>query len=311
MIDPAVTPTIDAHLHLWDLDRSEYSWITPEHGPLHATFTAAQARTELDACGVDRAVLVQAEDSEVDTESMLEVAEGHDWVAGVVGWVQLDDPAVADAQLDRWRAHRAFVGIRHLVHDDPRDDFLALPAVRASLRLVTARGLPLDVPDAWPRHLAATAALAEALPELTVVVDHLAKPPFRGVDARCVEPARGEDWPAWRAELAAVAARPNTVAKVSGLQVPGLEFSTAIVRPAWETALELFGPSRLMWGSDWPLTVLTAGYAGTWRTMAELIGELSLDEQRMLLHETARRTYRLDDAETLMGTPRDRGGQRP
>jgi L-fuconolactonase len=292
MTDSTMTPTIDAHLHLWDLERSEYSWITPEHGPLHASFTPEQARAELDACGVDRAVLVQAEDSEVDTEFMLEVAERHDWVAGVVGWVQLDDPAVAEAQLDRWRTHPAFVGVRHLVHDDPRDDFLALPAVRASLRLVAERGLPLDVPDAWPRHLAATAGLAEAVPELTVVVDHLAKPPF----------TRRDDWPAWRAELAAVAARPNTVAKVSGLQVPGVEFTAATVRPAWETGLELFGPSRLMWGSDWPLTVLTAGYAGTWRVMAELIGELSPDEQRMLWHETARRTYRLDGAETLMGT---------
>jgi L-fuconolactonase len=101
---------------------------------------------------------------------------------------------------------------------------------------------------------------------------------------------------------------------VSGLQVPGREFTVPSVRPAWETALELFGPSRLMWGSDWPLTVLTAGYAGTWRVMAELIGELSPDEQRAVLHDTARRTYRLDGVETLVGTPDEaieHGGHQP
>jgi L-fucono-1,5-lactonase len=276
-----VTGTVDAHLHLWDLRRGGYSWITPELGPLHATITAERARAELDGCGIGRAVLVQAEDSAADTAFMLEVAERCDWVAGVVGWVRLDEPATAEDQLGRWLAHPAFRGVRHLVHDDPRDDFLALPEVRRSLGLLAAVGLPFDVPDAWPRHLAAVAELAAALPELTVVVDHLGKPPA------------GAAFGAWRAVLADVAARPNTVAKVSGLQVPGTPFTVEAVRPGWEAALELFGPDRLMWGSDWPMTLLTAGYAATWEVMAALIGELAPAEQRLLLSGTATRVYDL------------------
>jgi L-fuconolactonase len=272
-------PVVDAHLHLWDLTRSTYSWLTPELGPVHDSFTPERARAELDACGIGRAVLVQAEDSEVDTAFMLEVADRCDWVAGVVGWVRLDDPATAEEQLGRWLADPAFRGVRHLVHDDPRDDFLGLPAVRTSLGLVADVGLPFDVPDAWPRHLTATADLAAALPALTVVVDHLGKPPSGPVFA------------AWRAVLADVAARPNTVAKVSGLQVPGVAFTVDAVRPAWETALELFGPDRLMWGSDWPLTLLTAGYAGTWDVMSALIGELAPAEQEQVLSGTAGRVY--------------------
>jgi L-fuconolactonase len=275
-------PVVDAHLHLWDLQRSAYSWITPELGPLHATITAERAHAELTAAGVDSAVLVQAEDSVTDTEFMLEVAAKHDWVAGVVGWVQLDDPAVAEAQLDRFGADKAFVGVRHLVHDDPRDEFLALPAVRRSLSLLARRGLPYDVPDAWPRHLAATGELAGALPELTVVVDHLGKPPHG-------KPGFGE----WRRVLAGVAARPNTVAKVSGLQVPGVPFTAAVLRPAWDAALELFGPDRLIWGSDWPMTLLTGGFGGTWEVLSALVGELSPDEQAKILAGTARRVYRL------------------
>ncbi len=284
---------VDAHLHLWDLARSDYAWITPAHGPLHTTIPAERARAELDACGVDRAVLVQAEDSVVDTAFLLEVADQADWVAGVVGWVRLDDPAAAAAQLERWREHPAFRGVRHLVHDDPRDGFLELPAVRESLRWLARAGLPFDVPDAWPRHLAGTAALAAAVPELAVVVDHLGKPP--------ADPAA---FAAWRRVLADVAARPNTVAKVSGLQVPGTPFTAAAVRPAWEVALELFGPDRLMWGSDWPMTLLTAGYAGTWAAMSVLVGELAPTEQEQVLSGTATRVYGLPaPAPTRQETP--------
>jgi L-fuconolactonase len=281
-----IPKAIDAHLHLWDLQRSAYSWIAPELGPLHTTIPAERAEAELRAAGVAHVVLVQAEDSVTDTEFMLEVAGAHDWVAAVVGWVQLDDPALAAAQLDRFTGDPAFRGVRHLVHDDPRDDFFALPSVRTSLGLLAERGLPLDVPDAWPRHLTATAELAGALPGLTVVLDHLGKPPHGK-----------PDFPRWREAFAAVAARPNTVAKVSGLQVAGETFTVAGIRPAWETALELFGPDRLLWGSDWPMTLLTAGYAGTWDVMSRLVGELTAEEQNKILAGTAQRVYRLDTPE--------------
>jgi L-fuconolactonase len=273
---------VDAHLHVWDLARSEYAWLTPDLGPLHATFTPEQARTELEAAGIASAVLVQAEDSERDTELMLEAARRHPWIAGVVGWVQLDDPAVAERQLDRRQEDPRFRGVRHLVHDDPRDDFLLLPSVRRSLRQLAERGIPFDVPDAWPRHLAATADLAAALPGLRIVVDHLGKPPFGGAD-----------WERWRARLSEVAAHPNTTAKVSGLQVPGRPFTIDEVRPAWEVALELFGPARLMWGSDWPLTVLVGGYGGAWEVMSSLVAELTPDEQALILSRTATSVYGL------------------
>jgi L-fuconolactonase len=275
-------PVVDAHLHIWDLEGSDYSWLTPELGPLYATFTPEQAQAELRAAGIDSAVLVQAEDSERDTELMLEAAGSHPWIAGVVGWVPLDDPAAAERRLDRWGAELRLVGVRHLVHDDPRDDFLALPPVRTSLGLLAARGMPFDVPDAWPRHLAATADLAAALPDLRVVVDHLGKPPFGGAG-----------WERWRSTLADVAACPNTVAKVSGLQVPGRRFTVAEVRPAWEVALELFGPERLMWGSDWPLTVLVGGYQQAWDVMSSLVAELSPDEQAHVMSATAAGVYKL------------------
>lgn len=278
---------IDAHLHVWDLDRSDYAWVTPALGDLHATFTPEQARAAMDACSVDEAILVQAEDSERDTELMLEAADRHRWVAGVVGWVRLDDPATAAEQLDRWQQHPAFCGVRHLLHEERRQNFLALPGVRRSLRVLAQRGIPFEVPDAWPRHLTQTAELAAMLPDLQIIIDHLGKPPAGAADRR-----------QWRAALAAAAAQPNCVAKVSGLQTPGRPFVVDELRVAWDAALELFGPERLMWGSDWPMTVRGPGYAGTWQVMSSLIEELSAHEQSLLTGGTASAVYSLNQRRT-------------
>lgn len=280
-VPPADVPVVDAHLHVWDLGLSEYSWLTPDKGVLYRSYLPDEAEAELRTAGVDAAVLVQAEDSERDTEFMLDVASRYPWVAGVVGWVRLDDPARAAEQLDRWQQHPAFGGVRHLVHDDPRDDFLALPEVRRSLAEVAARGLPFDVPDAWPRHLGRARDLAAAVPELRVVVDHLAKPP--------TDPA---DFARWAQTLRQVAALPNTVAKVSGLQTtPG--WGVEAVRPAWEVALDCFGPARLMYGGDWPVTVPTGGYQHAWTVTSQLLAGLGADDRARVLAGTATEVYGL------------------
>lgn len=283
----AVTAPLDAHVHVWELGVNSYPWLGPEHGGLYADFPAGQAQEALASCGFDAAVLVQAEDSTAETRYMFSVADASSWVAGVVGWLPLADPDATASSLDELRRHPRFCGVRHLVHADPRADFLDTAPVRASLRQVAAAGLPLDVPDAYPRHLVQTARLAEDLPELAVVVDHLAKPPLG-------RPEMTE----WRDQLARVAAAGNTVAKVSGLRAPGAPYTVEAVRPAWETALELFGPDRLMYGSDWPVTVPgnahgPQGYRPTYEVLAALVGELSAGEQTAITGSTARRVYRL------------------
>jgi L-fuconolactonase len=275
-------PTVDSHLHVWDLSRGGYDWLGPQDGVLYRSFPPEEAAAELAAAGVGSAVLVQADNSVSDTDYLLDVADRFPFVAGVVGWVALDDTATAAKQLDRYAEHPRFRGVRHLVHIDPRDDFLALAAVRDSLRLLAGRGLPFDVPDAWPRHLAAAADLADAMPELTVVVDHLAKPP-RGTD----------QFAAWSRAIRAVAARPNTIGKVSGLQMPGQPFTPEALRPVLDIALDAFGPSRLAYGGDWPMTVPAGGYQAHWRVVAALVDELSATERDEVRHATATRVYGL------------------
>ena len=282
---------IDAHLHLWDRSRGGYAWITPDLGPLFRDFGPDEAEAELRSAGVDAAILVQADDSTADTRFMLDVASENDWVAGVVGWVPLDDERAAAAALDELDGEPLLRGIRHLVHDDPRDEFLDLPAVRASLAAVAAHGLVFDVPDAWPRHLAGAGRVAMAVPELTVVIDHLAKPPV-GTDA----------FDAWHAELRGVAALPNTVAKFSGLHLPGVPFDVETVGALLDVALELFGADRIMYGGDWPMSVPHGGYAPTWLVMRESLERLSASERDAVLGANAERCY-LDADIRPLGPP--------
>jgi L-fuconolactonase len=273
-------PRIDAHLHVWDLSHGGYAWLGPEFGPLYTSWSPEQAAPELAAAGMAGAVLVQAEDSLRDTRFMLDAASRHPWVLGVVGWVPLDDTDAAARALDDWQRHDVFCGVRHLLNDDPRADFLDRPSVRASLAELAHCGLAFDVHDAWPRHLDQAERLAGDLPDLTVVIDHLAKPP------------RGrEDFPDWRASMARVAAHPNTVAKVSALRRPDAPFTVDALREVWDIALELFGPNRLMYGGDWPMTVPAGGYQPTWQVMSALIGELGETDQSAILAGTACRVY--------------------
>lgn len=280
---------IDSHLHLWTLDTfvtggaRHYPWLGPQHGELFSSFGEDEARQTLDAAGVRGAVLVQADDSVADTESMLAVAARNPWVFGVVGWIRLDAPADAAEQLDRFTAQAVFRGVRHLVHDDPRDDFLDLPPVRESLALVARRGLTLDIPDAFPRHLGSAVRLAREMPELTVVLDHLGKPPL-------ADPSLMD---LWRADFLALGREPNTVAKLSGLHLPGVDYTADALRPLFETALEAFGPGRLMIGGDWPVSTVGAPYGRTLDVLLELVSSLSPSEQDLVLEETAVRTYGL------------------
>ncbi|MDD7836356.1 amidohydrolase family protein [Paenarthrobacter sp. AB444] len=280
---------IDSHLHLWALDtfvtggERPYSWLGPHHGALFRSFGEDEAWETLDAAGVRGAVLVQADDTVADTESMLAVASRNPWVVGVVGWIRLDAPAEAAFQLDRFAANPVFRGVRHLVHNDPRPDFLDLPSVRESLALVARRGLTFDVPDAFPRHLGATVRLARELPELIVVLDHLGKPPL-------ADPVLMDSW---RKDFLALGREPNTVAKLSGLHVAGQPYTSEALRPLFETAMEAFGAGRLMIGGDWPVSTLGAPYGRTLDVLLELVSALSPAEQDAVLEGTAIRTYGL------------------
>jgi L-fuconolactonase len=258
---------VDAHQHFWDLETGDYPWLTPELGVLHRTYAPADLAPELAAVGVDRTVLVQAADSMAETESMLALADAHEFIAGVVGWLPLTDPdRTAEALADR---HPKFVGVRHLIHDEPDPDWLLQDTVLASLGLLAEAGLAFDVVSLLPRHLEHVATIADRHPGLRLVVDHLSKPPVKD-----------GGWRPWAELLAAAAAFPNVYAKVSGLvtEADHATWTPADLRPYVEYALRVFGTERLMFGSDWPVALLAADYRTVFETASLLVGEQGRDD---------------------------------
>jgi L-fuconolactonase len=217
---------------------------------------------------------------------MLVAAAAHDWIGAVVGWVPLEDAAAAARALDeRYLADPVFKGIRHLNHDEADPDWLVRPAVLDGLEVLQARGLVYEVVAVYPLHLGHVPTLASALPDLAIVVDHLAKPPIRTGDLS-----------AWKVDLRAAAAHPNVLAKVSGLNTTTADpdaWSGEDLVEAIGFAIEAFGVDRLMVGSDWPVAILAGDYAKVWaetRRAFDLLG-LSTAERAALEGGTAARVY--------------------
>jgi L-fuconolactonase len=276
---------IDAHQHVWDLDRARYDWLSAAHGPIFRTVTEVEVLPELRACGVDGVVLVQAADNAEDTALMLETATSHPEVVAVVAYLPLEDPAETAARLPALADDPLVVGIRNLIHDRPDPDFLLRPEVRQSLGLLAAAGLAFDVVSVLPRHLEHVPVLAAEHPDLRLVIDHLSKPP---IGSQVLEP--------WRTLLARAAEHPNVYAKVSGLYPSHdmTDWSTDTLRPVVAHAVEQFGPDRLMYGGDWPVSVLAGGYTAVWAGLHPLIAELGPEASRAVLGDTAVAVYGID-----------------
>ena len=277
---------IDTHQHLWEPAVRHYGWLEEEGGPLHRAFLPEEIEPQLRAAGVDATVLVQSADTYEDTFSMLAVADHHRFVAGVVGWVPLDRHDEAEAALDRFTTHPRFKGVRHLIHikDDP--DWIIRPEVIAGLRLLAERDLTFDLVAVLPRHLEHAPTLAGALPELRIVIDHLAKPPI----------AEGR-WQPWAAQLAAAAEYANVSAKLSGLNTAAVHdtWQAEDLQPYVDHAVDVFSPARLMFGSDWPVATLAGDYQKVWEETNRTLSALDEEARAAILGATAERIYRLDD----------------
>ncbi|MDO5661697.1 MAG: amidohydrolase family protein [Brachybacterium sp.] len=273
----------DAHLHLWDLAASPYAWLDSAPAGLRRTLAWEDARPLVASLGATRVILVQADDTRADTEHLQRTAgrieRGDDAVdrADVVAWMPLEDPGQVERLLDDRAAMAHVVGVRHLVHGEPDPGFLERDAVAASLARIAAAGLALDVPDAHPRHMAQVARLAESHPDLTIVMDHVGKPPLGDASAMSD----------WSRELSRIAAAPTTVAKISGLSTSGDGRYTDAVA----LAVDLFGPERCLFGSDWPIAPHPMD-AGPARGLCEHIQQRYPDDAVQILSRTAERVYR-------------------
>jgi L-fuconolactonase len=259
--------------------------MTEAHRAIARTFEPADLEPLLKDAGVDTTILVQGACSDDDTDYLFECAAETPWVGAVVAWVELSDPTRATTRLDELAARPAFRGIRHLIHNEPDPHWILRPAVQAGLGLLEERGLILEVPAEFPNHLADVPELARRFPGLTIVIDHLAKPPI-GSPTLAV----------WADQLGAAAAAPNVAAKVSGLNttIARSDWSHADFEPAIRVAVDAFGPRRLLWGSDWPVSLLNGTYDTVWRETLAAVETVTPYDADGILGANARRLYRID-----------------
>lgn len=285
-----MTIIVDAHQHFWNYGTYQSSWMEappyagdPEFQPLRRSFQPDDLLPELKAAGVHCTITVEAADGQEENEALLANARVHAWIAGVVGWVPLDRPGEMEKTLDALVGERAFIGVRHLVNVEPDPDWIVRHEVVEGLKVLAARGLVFDFVGILPRHLEHVPWLAEHIPDLRIVIDHIGKPPIA---------ARG--WEPWSSLLARAAQMPNVFAKLSGLD-PGDagQWSATDIVPYVDRAVRLFGSDRLMFGSDWPVAILRGGYAKVWRETSAALSRLSSRERDRILGGTAIDVYRL------------------
>jgi L-fuconolactonase len=277
------TPRIDAHHHFWRIGRYGYPWIEPA-GALDRDFGPDELAPLLAQHRIARSVLVQTIASLDETRWFLELAERHAWIAGVVGWVDLADAAVA-ATLDGLisRHGRRLVGVRHNLHDEPNDRWILRDDVARGLAAVAARGLAYDL-LIRPRHLPVVVELIRRQPELRLVIDHAAKPAIA---------ERG--WDDWAAAMAAVAGHPQVFCKLSGLvtEADHRRWQPADLKPYIEHLLAVFGPQRVIFGSDWPVCLLAASYERVWEAVEGNLERLNASDKARVFGGTAMEAYGL------------------
>lgn len=277
---------VDAHHHFWDTDKSDYYWMTDELASIRGRYGPDEMRPVLAARGIDRTVLIQTIPSLPETEQFLATAATTDFVAGVVGWVDLTDPGVALvlAGLMARPDGRKLVGIRHQAHDEPDPDWLRRPDILRGIAAVQQAGLAYDV-LVRARELPAALDLVRGLPEGRFVVDHIAKP---NIKERELEP--------WASLIKPLADCPNVWVKVSGMieEADWAHWRPEDLVPYVQRLREWFGPDRLMFGSNWPVCLLAGSYVQVYDALVQALGDITRDEHDRIFGGNAATAYRLD-----------------
>lgn len=272
---------IDSHQHFWQYNPSDYVWMSEEHNVIRRNFLPEDLRPLLDACGIDGTIAVQARQMLAENDFLLELSSQNPLIMGVVGWIPLCDPNV-DNYLAHYALHHKIVGFRHVLHDEPDDDFMLRKDFNEGIKALSRYNLCYDV-LIFEKHLPQTLQFVDQHPGLTVIVDHIAKPRIQ----------EGDFDFRWEKNIRQLAEREHVNCKLSGMvtEVSGGKWDFALLKPYFEVVLEAFGPDRLMFGSDWPVCLLQSEYHQWLETVINFIGKLSESEKSAIMGGNAARIY--------------------
>jgi len=276
---------IDAHQHFWHFNEAEYPWITPQMGVLRQDLLPPALHAELRREGIDASIAVQARNTIAETDYLLSLAAGSPFIAGVIGWVDLRAGGLVQC-LERWLDEPTLRGFRHTLQSEPDvDAYVNDSRFRRSLQHLQNCGYVYEVLVRGPQ-LAAAVALCGRHAAQRLVLDHLGKPAVRA-----------DTHAEWARQLQPLREMPHVVCKLSGLvtetDLDAGGFEDRVLWPYLDTALEVFGAQRLMFGSDWPVCLLAASYQRVHRIVREWSAQLSAHEQAALWGGTAIQTYGL------------------
>jgi len=272
---------IDSHQHFWQYNPSDYVWMSEEHNVIRRNFLPEDLRPLLDACGIDGTIAVQARQMLAENDFLLELSSQNPLIMGVVGWIPLCDPN-ADNHLAHYALHHKIVGFRHVLHDEPDDDFMLRKDFNEGVNALSRYNLCYDV-LIFEKHLPQTIQFVDQHPGLTMIIDHIAKPRIR----------EGDFDFRWEKNIRQLAEREHVNCKLSGMvtEVSGGKWDFALLKPYFEVVLEAFGPDRLMFGSDWPVCLLQSEYHQWLETVINFIGKLSESEKSAIMGGNAARIY--------------------
>ena len=276
-----MTVTVYAHQHFWERGRFKDGWLDrPEHRPISGSFLPDDLSALLKKAGIQRSVFVQTQHDLEENRWVLGLAEKHDWIAGVVGWVDLSSPR-CEEQLLEFKRQPKFVGVRHIVQDEPDDDWIVRPAVLNGLAVLEKHKVPYDL-LLFVKHLKHAATLAQKFPGLKMVIDHLAKPRIKDHSMEI-----------WKDAFTAASKFPNVFCKLSGMvtEADWKAWRVDDLKPYVQLALDAFGPDRLMFGSDWPVCALAAPYERVVEALGEALGPISTAEREKIFGGSAARFY--------------------
>jgi L-fuconolactonase len=270
---------LDAHQHFWSYDAAQYPWIPPG-SPLHRSWLPADLAALQRPLGFDGSIAVQARQVIEESDWLLGLADQYETVKGVVGWVDLRSDRV-EADLERLAQHPKFVGVRHVVQEEPDDAFMLGREFQRGISKLAAYGLTYDI-LIYPKQLEAAIRLAENFPAQPFVLDHIAKPPIKD---GTIEP--------WATQLRRLAQLPNVHCKVSGMltEADHQAWRAEQFRPYLDVVFEAFGPSRLMYGSDWPVCLFAGSYEQAYRLVDDYTRGLTAAERAGLFGGNAAAFY--------------------
>jgi L-fuconolactonase len=288
---------LDTHVHVWDLTKADYPWLKGDTSLLNQTWEIGSLENERVAAGVTEGILVQAAGNDDDTDHMLKVAASTSWISGVVIWLPLLDPEAVQRQLEeKHLSNPYFCGVRHQIHDESDSEWLLQNNVIESLKILAGYSVPFDVVAVKPAHIKTALAVADRVPALNMVFDHLSQPPISSQQ-------RFGEW----GELMSTAAKHKAFsAKISGLGTASGNFKGRTkkdIQPYVEFAIEKFGVERCFCGGDWPVSLLAGEYSSIWKIYRDIFEEiLSVEEQESVLYRSAKKFYTFKKQEKASNT---------